>query len=180
MIINYFIKNFNSSQEYLFNDIKMIVRIKKKKISLFKNIKYFISVIIETDKEIITDTEKVFNFLIEKFNEKSHGFKKFSIHSNWYIFSNFMDENTFNKINIKGNVYYKNMINTFAVINKTNGEIFFNPKKIQNRVISERMKFLNNEYNKEYPLDNEKEIIFLREIKGLFDVLEMVLDGIRK
>jgi hypothetical protein len=179
MIFDYLIKYFNVSQEYIFNDIKIIIRIKKEKTSLFKNKKYFISIIVDSDNEIIMNIENIFDFLIEKINEKSHECKKISIHSNWYIFSNLMNVNDFYKINIKKYIRYKNMVNTFALINKTTGEIFFNPEKIENRVLSERMKFLNNDYQKNYPLDNEEEIAFSKEIKDLFDILELMLDDIK-
>jgi len=177
---DYFIKCFNSFQEYIYNDIKIIISIKKEKISLFKNKKYYISIIIDSDNEIISNMENVLNFLISIFNEKTHEYNRISIYSIWYIFTNTINENDFYKIKKKENIHYKNMVNTFAIINKINGEIFFNPEKIENRVISDRMKFLYNEYNKEYPLDNEKEILFSNEIKHLFDVLELVLDDIKK
>jgi hypothetical protein len=42
------------------------------------------------------------------------------------------------------------------------------------------MKFLYNEYNKEYPPDNEKDVLFLEETKHLFEVLELILDHIKR
>jgi hypothetical protein len=37
------------------------------------------------------------------------------------------------------------------------------------------MKYQYNEYQKEYPLDTEKEILFSKEIRQLFDALDLVL-----
>jgi len=178
--MDYLIKCLNFSQEYLFEDIRIAIKIKKEKSSLFGIKKYYISVITEIDNEMIPNIENTFNFLLGKFGEKSYEYKKFLIYSNWYIFNKSINEKDFYEINQKGNIYYKNIVNRFVVVNKTNGEIYFEPNKIQNRVISERMKFLYNEYNKEFPLNSEKETIFSREFKHLFDVLEIAINDIKR
>jgi hypothetical protein len=181
MIVDYFIEKQKDSQEYFYDNIRIIIVIKKDKLTLFKNKKYSISIIIIDDDNniVISNIKNICDFLIKKFIEKSHPYNKISIKTNWYIFNNYIDENNFNKINLKENIFYKNMINTFAVINNMNGEIFFNPQKIENKVISERMKFLYTEYQKEYPLDAEKEKQFSTEIFHLYEVMDIVLSDMR-
>jgi hypothetical protein len=180
VIMDYLIKCLNFSQEYFFDNIRIAIKIKNEKLSLFKIKKYYITIITEIDNGSISNIENIFDFVIGKFDEKSHEYKRLLIYSNWYIFNNSINDKNFYEINQKGNIHYKNMINRFAIINKTDGEIYFDPNKIQNRVISERMKFLYTEYNKEFPLNAEKETIFSREFKGLFDVLEVVINDMKK
>ncbi|MDR0322555.1 MAG: hypothetical protein LBI28_13740 [Treponema sp.] len=176
MIIDYFIKNLKDSQEYLCKDIRVIIEIKKDKLTLFKNKKYWISIIIIDENEVTRDIKNICDFLIEKFLEKSYPNIKLSIDSNWYIFSNVVSKDIYYKINIKENIRYKNMINRFALINNINGEIFFNPDKIENNVLSARMKFIYNNYQTEYPLNEEKEKLFSKEITDIFEVLEIILN----
>jgi hypothetical protein len=71
------------------------------------------------------------------------------------------------------------MNNTFAFINNTNGEIFFKPEAVENKVISDRMKFLYKEYQAEYQLSEEKEKLFIKEISDLYQILETVMRNIR-
>ena len=67
------------------------------------------------------------------------------------------------------------MHNRFSLINNINGEILFNPGKIENNVISERMKFLYNYYNTEYPMDKEKDDNFSKEIMSVYKILNRIL-----
>jgi len=180
MIVDYFINKQNDSQEYYYDNIRIIIGTKKDKLTLFKNKKYSISIIIiDENNVIINKIKNICDFLIEKFIERSHPYNKISIKANWYIFNNYIDENNFNRINIKENIFYKNMINTFAMISNMNGEIFFNPQKKENKVISGRMKFLYAEYQKEYPLDAEKEKQFSTEVFHLYEVMDIVLGDMR-
>jgi len=87
------------------------------------------------------------------------------------------NKNNYKKIDVKDNIRYNNMYNRFVLINNLNGELFFNPDKIENNVASERMKFLYNYLKIENQMDDEKEKQFNIEMKGLIEVLEMVLNN---
>jgi hypothetical protein len=175
MIIDYFNKYLKNSQEYLCKDIRIIIEIKKDKLTLFKNKKYWISIIIIDENEVTSNIKNICDFLIEKLYEKLNPNIKLLIDANWYIFSNVVSKNIYYKIDIKENIRYKNMINRFVLINNINGEIFFNPDKIENNVISDRMKFIYNNYQMEYPLNEEKDKLFSKEITDIFEILEMIL-----
>jgi len=179
-MINYFIKNLKSSQEYFYNNTKIIIEIKNEKLSIFKLKKYWISVIIIDDNEILNNFTNICDFLINTFLENICPNNKFKIISNWYIFRKIIEKNMFYKINVKNNIKYKNLNNAFVLINDLNGEIFFDPESKTNKIFSERMKFLYNEYNKEYTIDEEKEESFIKEISGLYEVLEIILKDVRK
>jgi hypothetical protein len=177
MIIDYFIQCFENRLEYNYNNIKINISLKKKKITVFKICKYIISIIIETD---CNEIKNICDFIIDRFFKESYLYGKISIIANWYIFNNTINKNQFHKINTKDNKNYRKMFNTFCLINNITGELFFNPDKIENDVISNRMTFLYNEYNKEFPLDIEKEKIFLREILGTYKILDILLKDIDK
>jgi hypothetical protein len=179
MIADYFTRNFQNPREYLFNDIKITIGINENKLTLFKTRKYRISIMLTYDNEILNNIKNICDFLTEKFLENSYPNKKLSIIANWYVFSSIVNEDIFNKINSKDNVHYKNMKNTFALINNTNGDLFFKPEAVENKVISDRMKFLYKEYQAEYQLSEEKEKLFVKEISHLYQVLETVMRNIR-
>jgi hypothetical protein len=180
MVIDHFIKNLQNSQEYLFKNIKVIVGIKKEKLTLFRIKKYWISVIIIGNNGIQKNIGDICDFSIEKFLENSYLNNKVSITANWYIFDNDANESIFYGINTKDNIHYKKITNTFALINNTSWELFFNPGNIANRVISDRMKFLYKSYQAELPLDKEKEALYSKEISHLYEVLEVVLKDKKK
>jgi hypothetical protein len=176
MIIDYFVKNLKFPQEYIYNNIKIIIGIKEEKKTIFKNIKYWIYIIVYDENEIIYNIKNVFEFIINIFFEKTQINKKYFIDANWYIFNNITSKNIYEKIDLKENIKYKNMYNRFILINNNTGEIFFNPGKIENNVMSDRMKLIFDSYSNEYNIDEEKEKQYSTEIMHLFDVIEVVIN----
>jgi len=175
MVIDYFIKNIKSPQECIIGNSNVIIGVKKEKLNIFKNKKYWVSLVIINENEITYNIKNICEYLINKFQENESPNKKISLDVNWYIFSNIVNKNAYEKIDIKDNRKYKNMYNRFVLINNINGEIFFNPGKIENNVISDRMKFLYNYYQKEYPMNDEKEKQFSIEVMHIFEILNMVV-----
>jgi hypothetical protein len=176
MIIDFFINNLKVPQVYFVKDIRINIGINKKTLSISNAKKYVLTIMLEMKKEQINEIVNIFDFIISEIRNESSLFDKISIIANWYLFMSDITEEHFYKITIKENRNYRNMYNTFVLIDSDNGETFFNPGKIGNKVISERIKFLYMEYEKEQPLDKEKEKIFGIEIHHLFEVLEVVLN----
>jgi hypothetical protein len=177
MIMNYFVKHLKNHLEYNYNGIKINIGFKKKKMTLFKICKYIISIVIEAD---CNEIKNIFDFIINEFFKESYLYGKISIIADWYIFNNEINKNQFYKINTNDNKNYRKMFNTFCLINNITGELFFNPDSMENNVISDRMKFIYNEYNKEFPLNIDKENIFSIEILHLYQVLDVVLNDMNK
>ena len=175
MVANYFKKSQNSSQEYVFNNIKINIGIENEKTTLFKNKQYQISIIIIRENEIINEIKSICEFIIKTFSEKYFLNKKIFINANWYIFYNTINIDLFKNIYKKENICFKNMHNRFSLINNINGEILFNPEKNENNVISDRMKFLYNYFNTEYPMDKEKDDNFSKEIMSVYKLLNRIL-----
>ena len=97
---------------------------------------------------------------------------------NYQLTTNRMKE--FNEsIGINDKVYYKNMHNKFLLINNINGEILFNPGKVENNVISDRMKFLYNYLQDENPMNEEKAEQFSEEIMRIYEILDVVLNDFK-
>jgi len=179
MIIDYFIKNIKSPQEYFIGNSKVIIGVKKEKITLFKNKKLWLSLVIIDENDITYNIKNICEYFINKFKENEYPNKKISLDINWYIFSNIVNKFLYEKIDTKDNKKYKNMYNRFVLINNINGEIFFNPDKIENNVISKRMKYLYNYYQNENPMNEEKEKQFSIEVMHIFDVLETVIYSLK-
>jgi hypothetical protein len=178
MIIKYFVKCLKNLRTYCYNDIKIFVGFKKNKLSLFKINNYIISVIVEVDHA--NNMKNIFDAIINRFVKDSGSYGKISIIANWYIFCKDAGETDFHRLNVKENINYRKMFNTFCLINGTCGKIFFNPSAIENRVVSDRLEFLYGEYEKRMPLDIENERLFSVEIKHLYEVMEKILKGINK
>jgi len=53
MMIDYFIKNLNCSQEFYYKNNKILIGVKKEKNKLFKKKKYWISIIVSNESDII-------------------------------------------------------------------------------------------------------------------------------
>jgi len=176
MIVDYFKKNLISPKEYTLNNIHINIGIKYEKISLLRNKKYKISIVIIIDNEVTYEINNICEFLIKTLLDDNISNKKIFIDANWYIFSNIVNKDIYKKIDKKENIHYKNMYNRFLLINNINGEIIFNPGKIENNVISDRMKFVFNYYNTEYPMDKEKDNNFSKELMHIYEILEMVLN----
>jgi hypothetical protein len=175
MVFDYFIKNIKSPQVYIIGSTKVITGEKKEKLKIFKKKKYWLSLVIINENEITYDIKNICEYLINKFQENDYPNKKISLDVNWYIFSNIVNKNIYEKIDIKDNRKYKNMYNRFVLINNINGEILFNPGKVENNVISDRMKFLYNYYQMEYPMNEEKEKQFSVEMMHVFEILDKVI-----
>ena len=95
---------------------------------------------------------------------------------NWYIFCNAFDIEKFNNINTKVNINYQQMKNKFILINNFDGEVLFDPGKIENKVISDRMKFLFNDHYRNNFMTKEEVAVeemenFKKEVKYLFEIL---------
>jgi hypothetical protein len=86
MVVDFFIKNIQNPQEYIFKNVKVIVGINKEKSTLFKINKYWISVIIKENNGNQYNIGDICDFMIDKFLDKSHPNNKISIIANWYIF----------------------------------------------------------------------------------------------
>jgi hypothetical protein len=66
MIADYFGMNLQNPQEYLFDDIKITIRLNENKHTLLKTRKYRISILITYDNEIPNNIKNICDFLIEK------------------------------------------------------------------------------------------------------------------
>jgi len=175
MVTDYFIKNIKSPQEYIIGNSKAIIGIKKEKLTIFRKKKYWLSLVIIDENEITYNIKNICEYLLKYLNKNEYPIKNISLDINWYIFSNIVNKNVYKKIDIKENRKYKNIYNRFVLINNISGEILFNPGKIENDVISNRMKFLYNYYQTEYPMNEEKEKQFSIEIMHVFEILDTVL-----
>ena len=180
MIIDYFIRNLDFPQECTYKNMKIIFDIKKERITIFKKRKYWITIVTEIKDFNNYELENIMNFIIEKISDKTYVNNKTLIKANWFIFTETFSENIFYEINVNKNIHYNCMLNKFSLISNLNGEILFNPEKIENKVISARMKFLWNSLRKEYPLDKEKDKLFLKEVKGVLNVLEKILNDLKQ
>jgi len=172
-MINYFIKHLNCSHEYSYENSKIYIGIKKEKINIFKKKKYWISIIISNENDIINNIKNICDYILKIFLENINN--KLFIDANIFIFNDIVDVNMYKKLDIKDNIRYNNMYNRFVLMNNYTGELYFNPEKIENKVISERIKFLYKYFKTENPMDEEKENQFNIEIKNFIDVLEIVL-----
>jgi len=68
------------------------------------------------------------------------------------------------------------MKNKFILINNFDGEVLFDPGKIENKVISDRMKFLFNDHYRNNFMTKEEVAVeemenFKKEVKYLFEIL---------
>lgn len=175
MLIDYFIKNIGNYKEYYFRDFKIIIGIKNDKISFFKKHKYWLLILTENDLDSTNEIIDICDYIMDIFL-KTFPNNKIEIFSNWYIFSNTADQIVFNNINNENTKKYKFITNKFVLINSLTGETFFNPEKIENNVLSKRISFLVNEYKNAYPIGDEKDKMFTKEISHLFAILEIILE----
>jgi hypothetical protein len=70
---------------------------------------------------------------------------------------------------------YRNMNNIFCILDSNTWEVYFNPNKIENKVITERLKFLKLEYDKKMPMTNDVEKRIVQEIHHIYDILTIIL-----
>jgi len=174
MVIDLFIKNLKKQSVYQYNNIQINIDFKVKKVTLFKLYKYEISIIIETE---LHEIKNICDYLINEFQKESNN--KMSIIVNWYIFNKVFNKNHFLDFNIDNNKSYRKMFNIFCLVNSITGEVFFKPDKIENNIMSDRMKYLCNDYNKLNPLNKNDEEYFIKEISHLYDILEIILKDLR-
>ena len=173
MVFTHFVPFLENPLKDVYQDITIYIGVKKDKTTLFRNKKYYISVFLNINKkfEIITD---IFDFVINKFIEKTDHTKKLSIIANWYIFSDNINWNIFDQINKKMYIEYRNMYNYFVLVNNIDGEIFFS-RGIENKAISNRVKFLIDENKKEDDSNKEKYVIFSKELFDVYNVMEKII-----
>jgi hypothetical protein len=78
----------------------------------------------------------------------------------------------------KINKNYRKMANTFCLINNITGELYFDQDKIENEVISDRMRIIYDEYKKQFPLNSENEKMLSAETFHLYQILDIVLKNL--
>ena len=172
-MIELFIKGLKNRAEYYYNGKKVNIGFNRKEGSLFGMKKYKISIILENG--LLHEIKNVSDYIIDELSKKS----KISITANWYIFSNDVDKQHFYNLNTDEHKNYRKMFNNFCLINNGTGELFFNPEKVENNVLSERVKHLFSEYRRYYPLSIENEELLTKEAGYLYDILEIVLTNSR-
>ena len=174
MIASLFFENMKDGAEYLLNNKKYIIQIKKVQNKLFSKCLFEVVIMTELNKTDFNNFEIYADQIIKFFEDKRINSRKIAVSAIWYILSNEVDANDFKTINSYKN--YRNMDNVISLVNCKTWEIFFKPEDISNRVFTKRMMFLCEQQN-----SDEKEIKSLHtEFYHLFSILSLILDNSRK